>query len=102
MDIDGGAERNGRHLFLETKETGVPLKQGQEIFYKALAKKPGCTVFVIEGQPQQPEFVQVMTEGRLSRRAPCDLDKLRKLVRHWYDTSDRGGHYHINDEDLDS
>lgn len=84
MDIDGAVERNGYFLFIETKEPGVPLKRGQEIFYTALAKKQGITVFLVWGAPAVPAQIQAFARNGASDLQDCDLDKLRRWVSRWF------------------
>lgn len=99
-DIDGAIERCQQFLFIETKEPGVSLKQGQRIFYRALSSKPGITVFVVWGTPGAPTELQVFAENGVSRRYACDLEKLRAFVAKWFALADRRMPIRVHANDL--
>lgn len=100
-DIDGAVERCGQFLFIETKEPGVILKQGQRIFYSALAQKSGVTVFVVWGKTGKPEELQVYANNGISKRYVCDLDKLRRFVAKWFELANKRLPVSIRQDELE-
>lgn len=50
-DIDGIVERRGSFLVLEGTRAGLSKKKGQQMMLEALARLPGFTVIMIEGNP---------------------------------------------------
>lgn len=91
-DIDGFIERNGRCLYLETKRPGTNIPFGQRLTYHAWVRK-GDSVIVIWGEKDNPQSLQLFSprhpppDGKEYKYA--DLDKLRELVRMWFDMAER-------------
>lgn len=84
-DVDGMVERNGHHLFLETKGDGVEIPMGQWLSYKSLAKKPRTTVIIIWGERNTPTKLLVLW-GKLEREHfPASCEILWGVVHGWYE-----------------
>ena len=88
-DIDGFVERNGYFLLLETKAPKVELKQGQVMAFERLSRTRVVTVMILWGRTNVPEEVQVFGWNATSIKMPCNLDKMRYLVKKWFDYSDK-------------
>lgn len=84
-DLDGMVERKNRHLVIEGKGPGVPVKKGQEILFASLVKK-GFAIIVIWGNPDKVEQMSVWYPNEL---APCPIraannDDVKNVVRRWF------------------
>lgn len=84
-DFDAVIERNGCFLIFEVKAPGVPVKQGQMLTLRNLARKPGFTIFFVWGHPNAPETLQILDVKGLRDPIPCDMDTLRRYVRLWFE-----------------
>jgi len=60
MDFDGVVERHGHYLVLETKDTGVPIPNGQLITLAGLQSPKDFTVMKIWGKTD-PETIELTT-----------------------------------------
>lgn len=90
-DIDGCIERRGRKLFLETKQPGAPIPQGQMLTLMSLVDD-GHTVMVIWGSDKEIETIHLFTPFKDILYKRADMTKLRELVKQWFDfaNGDRG------------
>ena len=84
-DVDGGVERRGWCLALETKLPGVEIKPAQMSFYKALVETGRFTVILIWGKPGRPEKIVVMTRFTTREYAIADIKVLRQIITRWYE-----------------
>lgn len=84
-DIDGLVERHGKFLWIETKAPGAHIPEGQYRTFQAALKTQAFTVFVVWGETNKPEEVQVMTRHAIHDKEKCDVDKLRNLVARWFE-----------------
>jgi hypothetical protein len=84
-DLDGFVERNGHLLVLETKSPGASIPIGQQRMIAAMHASGSITIFIIWGQPQRPEQIEVYhpVKGR-KVVDPATIDDLKSLVRGWY------------------
>lgn len=87
-DVDGFVERNGRFLYLEAKQSGVPIPFGQRLTIEALKKTGLFTVMVIWGPTNQPKQIQVWSPAGTSNPMPCDLALFRRAVAAWFQQAD--------------
>jgi hypothetical protein len=100
-DVDGMVERNGRFLFIETKQPHVTtIPRGQMMAYERLMKRGGAVFFLVWGQPGRPEMVQVTTQHGTIPPRPCNLDNLRYLVSLWYQKANAKSEIRQKDFDL--
>jgi hypothetical protein len=87
-DIDGAVERNGKYLFLETKQPGAQLPVGQFIFYKRLVDM-GNTVIFIWGENNNPVELRIITPhiDKVFKPSNVKTDMttfLRETVASWF------------------
>lgn len=91
-DIDGMVERHGYFLFLEAKPVGGRMSGGQQIALRLLSKKPLVSVVVFCGDrsavPPLVTEVALIIGGEVYAIAPADLEFLRRVVWHWYQSAD--------------
>ena len=83
-DIDGLVERNGHFLYLETKLPGTATNEGQERTWTSLVATKKFAVLVIWGYPGHPVSARLLFDGQVIEYDPCDIDKLREIVKRWY------------------
>lgn len=83
-DIDGCIERNGRKLFLETKQPGKDIPFGQKLLLDSLVSD-GHTVLVIWGERDKPSKIQMMTPYETIDHENATIETLRRLVTQWFD-----------------
>ena len=83
-DLDFVVERRGYFLVFETKRHGERLKMGQQIMLENLASKPGCTVFVITGNLNDPSTVQRVTPNGILPATEATWESLRILTHKWF------------------
>jgi hypothetical protein len=88
MDIDGFVERNGQFLIFETKNHGVPVKQGQMIALKAMHRLGCFTVAIIHGKTF-PEEAEIWYPNSQETRKYYGSDEIRERVKAWYAWADR-------------
>ena len=89
-DIDGCVERKGRKLFIETKAPGVPVKLGQMITLMGFVSD-GHTVLIVWGPQNIPQKIRLITPFSDRVYEPADIDKLRWLVRCWFEHAENNG-----------
>jgi hypothetical protein len=88
-DVDGEVERHGLFLRFETKAPGANIPVGQDIMFRRLAKTGIFTVFVIWGNTNSPEEIQIYGKRGVHPKETCDLDKFRERVATWFDYADK-------------
>lgn len=81
MDIDALVERNGRFLAFETKPIGVAPPRGQKLALERLARLPEFTVGVLEGEPDDPAWFEILGAGR---RYEADRDAVWNYTADWW------------------
>lgn len=84
-DIDGFVERNGRFLFLETKEPGVAIPYGQKRTFDALTAH-AIEVITIWGPTNTPQKMSVWPDIP----KPVTLEEFRREVSMWFWRADTG------------
>lgn len=89
-DIDGCIERRGRKLFLETKQPGAPVPTGQMMTLMSLVDD-GHTVMIIWGSDKRIETIHLYTPFQEIVYKNADIEKLRHLVKQWFDFADGRG-----------
>lgn len=89
QDVDGEVERHGHFLHLETKGSGVPLKEGQRRCIQAKVDTGRFTVIVVWGKPQQPEKLLFLCRGQERLEENASLELLRHYVACWYRWADQ-------------
>jgi len=82
-DIDGAVERNYKFLWIETKAPEVVIPQGQEIFYKRLAKR-GDLVLIVWSTTNEPVALRMLYRNAQRDIDPCDLPRLQEVVTNWF------------------
>jgi len=87
MDIDGFKERRGHCLFFETKDPGVPLKDGQRWGLEALWRKQDCSVMLIWGKVV-PEYGEFWCPNSSQVIQFEGLEQATLLVTRWYRHAD--------------
>lgn len=95
-DVDAMIERRGHFLFMEFKETHVPLQVAQHIAFAALARQPRTSVVVVHlddaTDMETVSFIEVMENGALRpARVPQSYEGLCLLCRKWETNAMRGG-----------
>ncbi len=88
MDFDGVVERHGQLLIFETKDIGVPVKQGQLITLRAAHAKGGTTVMIIHGKRGPERSHCWYPDSRLTADLTGE-DEARAFVARWYRWADR-------------
>lgn len=79
-DCDAWAEIGGRFLFIEHKGQGAPMENGQRRALLALARLPGCTVWVIRPRADGWERLDM---GAPDGFRPITWDEFTQEVRRW-------------------
>lgn len=100
-DIDGLVERHGFFLVFEAKQLNVPVKAGQEIMFNALINTKKFTVFVLWGEQNKPEEMQIFYSsiaianyiGWGFDKKKATLEDVRRAVKLWFSYVDT--HYFI-------
>lgn len=89
-DIDGFVERKGRFLFLETKKSGTPVKDGQWWTFNALRNTGLFTIIIIWGEQNSPQEMQILypLPYQVGQKKEADLNDLRKAVTGWFAYAD--------------
>mgnify|MGYP003655183313 CR=1 FL=1 len=90
MDFDAVVERHGNFLVFETKDAGVPLKEGQQRTLAELVKLPQFTVVLLRGKREEDiHGFTVWQKGRVSPHPDADADELRAYCTAWFEWADR-------------
>lgn len=87
-DIDGLVERKGQFLLIEAKGKGVELKDGQRRLLITLSNLSQFTVFIVWGDKNKPEKLQIFSRGRQYSRKDTNLEHFRQKVSEWYIMAD--------------
>lgn len=87
-DIDGLVERNGYFLFIESKNTGAAVPEGQKILHKRLANTGVFTVIILWGDAANnaPHSIQIIHSAGETGIKNTDLEGFRSIVSRWYDS----------------
>jgi hypothetical protein len=101
-DIDGLVERRGYFLTLETKLPNVPVKQGQDLMFRARVRTGKDTVVVVWGHPGKPQKARIYATNGVSRDFPCNMTVLRELVSRWYAAADKQLSFRVHSSSLES
>ena len=85
MDIDAHVEVGGHHLVFETKDSGVPIKDGQRQALLQLWAKGYTTVVFLWGKSDPMECEVFYASGNRSKmsKRQCTKDNLYSLCRRW-------------------
>jgi hypothetical protein len=90
MDFDAVVERKGNFLVFETKDAGVPIKDGQRRTLTELIKRPHFTVIILRGKREANiDGFTVWQKGRVSRHPHADADDLRAYCTAWFAWADQ-------------
>lgn len=88
-DIDGFVERRGKFLVLEAKSPGVPVKDGQMITFRKLAKTGLFSVLVMWGEKDNPQKALLITRRGEFPYDTADKEKCRRIVAAWFDFAEK-------------
>lgn len=85
-DIDGFIERNGYFLFIESKNIGVSVPQGQRILHKRLVDTGVFTVVILWGNAttNTPTHTQIIWGGGITEIKSTNIDQFRGVVSRWF------------------
>lgn len=83
-DIDGCIERRGRKLFLETKQPGAPVPQGQMLTLMSLVED-GNDLMIIWGTDKKIDKIHLYTPWKSIVYEDAGIERLRWLVAHWFE-----------------
>jgi hypothetical protein len=83
MDFDGVVERKGNFLVFETKDSGVPVPEGQMITLKTLHALGCFTVMLIHGKAE-PESTEIWFPGSTERQHLIGKEAVMQKVSAWY------------------
>ena len=90
MDFDAVVERKGHFLVFETKDAGVPIKDGQRRTLTELITLPQFTVIILRGKREADvDGFTVWQHGRVSRHPHANADELRAYCRAWFAWADQ-------------
>lgn len=84
-DADGMVERNCRTLLIDPKAPGTLLKPGQMRMWRNQSLTGWITVYVVWGDTDKPEHIQIYTKKKIYQKMPCDMELFRDLVKSWFD-----------------
>jgi hypothetical protein len=88
MDIDFILEKNERFLIHEYKPKGAPLRQGQRLTLRALKRRAGADIWVVnEVDPRHFDISVMEYDGATQfteKRVP--LGRLKRASLNWLDT----------------
>ncbi len=83
-DIDGCIERNGRKLYLETKQPGAPIPDGQMYTLLSFVNDDGNDVIIVWGTDKKIETIHVYTPWETTVYENANVERLKWLVSTWY------------------
>lgn len=86
MDVDAlfTVERRGHFLFIEWKEEGEALGEGQRIYLEQLSLVPKFQVMVIRGEKGDPRRIELYTRGVKCWPEPIDKGLLQERIHEWF------------------
>jgi hypothetical protein len=87
-DIDGAIERNGKYLFIETKQPTAGIPQGQGMFYEGQVLA-GNSVLFVWGEKNCPVRLRIITPNIDRTIDPAGTDEFRKVVQQWFEWADK-------------
>jgi len=83
-DIDGFVERNDRFLFIETKQPGVDIPDGQQRVFDALIRR-GDAYMIIWGEQGKPPYrVFFKSPSTVSNDRNASEDDIQRIVKFWF------------------
>lgn len=87
-DVDGLIERNGKCLFIETKQPGASIPYGQALMHKTLVRA-GFSVLIVWGEKDSPCKIKLLTPSTTRTYEQADIETLRSLVSKWFTWADK-------------
>jgi len=91
MDFDGVVERKGNFLVFESKKSGVPVPEGQQITLESFYRRGGVTLIFIWGKsyPEKWEILYpwIRAKHKPTRMPGVGVESLKIKISSWFEWS---------------
>ena len=90
-NVDGIAERNGKFLVMEWKNSKEKVSTGQKIMLQSLASKPDFMVVIIYGNTNNETVIDsywLLTPQGKPVKTGVGFESFKQFYRQWYQMAD--------------